>query len=434
MRYPDSMVRQQASSRRRPLFFMGATYFLGAFNDNFYKQAALLLAVSMGRQELQGVGTALFALPFIVCAAWAGWMADTFSKKRVVVFSKSLELCATLTGALGMVLVDWNLVLAMIFLMGLQSTLFGPALNGSVPEVFEEDYVPRANAVLKLFTTLSILLGMALGGAALDQRWVETDVPFGRLLVGAVAVSASCMGLLASLGMRPVPAAGTDEPFPWSGPLKSLREARAASRQPVLALAFAGNAFFYGMASLAVLVINSLGVVQLELSKTMTGLLSVAMMLGICGGSFLAARISSVRRWVHVPAPACLSMGLCLLLASLAPLFPDALRYGLVFVLLALAGVAGGVFIIPIASYIQVRPAPSDKGKIISAASFGAFVAIFLAGQLFDLFLLALSPSGMMATCGLATMAVSALFYRLAVRGKKQERQENPNEPQGDTQ
>lgn len=424
------MTATKRTDTRKPLFFMGTTYFLGAFNDNFYKQAALLLAVSMGRQELQGTGTALFALPFILCAAWAGWLADRFCKKHVVVFSKSLELCATLTGALGILLVDWTLVLSMIFLMGLQSTIFGPSLNGSVPELFEDRDVPRANAVLKLYTTLAILLGMALGGAALDQQWLDIsrwfgpEVPFGRLLVGCGAVAASCAGLLASLGMRRLPAAGTAEPFPWAGPLKSLRETRMAGRDPLLALAFAGNGFFYGMASLAVLVINSLGVVELGLSKTLTGLLSVAMMLGICAGSFVAARISSVRRWAHIPAPACLCMGLALGAAAAAPVVPEGVRYIALFGVLALAGLAGGIFLIPIASFIQVRPAPSDKGKVIAAASFVAFVAIFLAGQVFDLLLLALSPAGMMAGCGVVTVLAAAVFRHMAARASALERTE----------
>lgn len=64
---------------------MGACYALGTFNDNFFKQAALLLAITAGMHTFQGQATFLFALPFMLLSAWAGWLADRFSKKTIIV-------------------------------------------------------------------------------------------------------------------------------------------------------------------------------------------------------------------------------------------------------------------------------------------------------------------------------------------------------------
>ncbi len=145
---------------------MAGTYFLGVFNDNFFKQAALLLAITVGMGHLQSVATMLFSLPFIPFSAYAGWFADRFSKEWVVISSKILELCAMLIGAYGILALNWNCVLAMVFIMSTQSTLFGPALNGSIPELFPREYVPPANAILKLVATLAILAGIAMSGIA----------------------------------------------------------------------------------------------------------------------------------------------------------------------------------------------------------------------------------------------------------------------------
>ena len=63
-----------AGNGRKILLSMGTTYAMGTFNDNFFKQAALLLAASAGLESIQGVASAMFALPFVACSAWAGWL------------------------------------------------------------------------------------------------------------------------------------------------------------------------------------------------------------------------------------------------------------------------------------------------------------------------------------------------------------------------
>ncbi|HHB76027.1 MAG TPA: MFS transporter, partial [Desulfobulbus sp.] len=201
-------MQQEIKQARKRFIAMAVTYFLGVFNDNFFKQAVLLLAVSAGLSGLQGRATELFSLPFILFSAWGGWLADRFTKKRVVIGVKFLELAAMLIGAYGIVTMNWTCVLAMVFLMGLQSTLFGPALNGSIPELYPPEYVTTANSVLKLVTTIAILSGMALAGFALDLHLLQTRIPFGVLVVATGVVGIALLGVLASFGVYSRPASG----------------------------------------------------------------------------------------------------------------------------------------------------------------------------------------------------------------------------------
>ena len=180
-----------SGNRKYQALALGTSYALGTFNDNFFKQAGLLLAVTTGNAVFQSQVTFLFALPFVLFSAWSGWLADRFAKKSLVICAKTLELAAMLAGAWGMVTLDWNWMLAMTFCMGLSSTLFSPALNGSIPELFPVGQVPRINALFKLGTTASILFGVFLAGIALDQAWIETAYPFGRWLVAILAVTGS---------------------------------------------------------------------------------------------------------------------------------------------------------------------------------------------------------------------------------------------------
>lgn len=279
-------------SRRflRQTVSLGVSYTLGTFNDNFFKQAILLLAVSMGHTAVQAWGTVLFSLPFVLFSAWAGWLADRYPKCRLVLAAKALEVCAMLAGGWGLLQLHWSGMLAMLFCMGASATLFSPALNGSLPELFAREDVPRVNALFKLATTASILLGITLAGGALERQWLATEIPFGRWLVAAVAGGVAVLGLLSVFFIPYRPAAARKEdlpPFPWLGALDSARDLwRLRARQGIF-WCLCGDVFFYTLSTLVLLEINAYGVAQLGLGPTMVSLLPGGLMLttdGILGG------------------------------------------------------------------------------------------------------------------------------------------------------
>lgn len=406
-------IQQQIHKGRASFIAMAITYFLGAFNDNFFKQAALLLAVTVGMTQLQSSATMLFSLPFMLFSAYAGWFADRYSKGYVVIGAKILELCAMLIGAYGILTLNWNCVLAMVFIMSTQSTLFGPAINGSIPELYPTEYVITANAILKLVTTLAILAGIATSGIALDQTWLATEIPFGRVLVACVVVTVSVIGLIASFGVVKRKAAGTKESFPWLGPIQSLIGLLQLRKDPLLLTCIAGDAFFYLISSLVVLVLNVFGLVQLQLSATMTSLLAVSLMVGVCCGSFVAAKIASSSGWPKVMGPAALIMALGLVGSYGASLVEGSTGLVMVFSALAIAGFGGGLFLIPITSFIQIRPKAEQKGKIIGIANFAAFSGIFISGTLFNCLTALFSPAASLLVIGLVTIGFALLFFAL---------------------
>ncbi len=409
-------IQEQIKRGRASFIAMAITYFLGAFNDNFFKQAALLLAVIVGMSELQSSATMLFSLPFILFSAHAGWFADRFSKGKVVVGAKLLELCAMLIGAYGILTLNWNCVLTMVFIMSAQSTLFGPAINGSIPELYPKEYVTTANAILKLVTTLAILAGIALAGIALDQAWVATIIPFGQVLVACSVVGVALVGLLASFGVVKRKASGNTESFPWFGPIQSLRGLVGLRNDPLLLTCIAGDAFFYLISSLAVLVLNVFGLRQLHLSTTLTSLLAVALMVGVCCGSFVAAKVASGRNWPRVMGPAVFIMACGLIATYLASLVHNQFSLVLVFVSLVMAGLGGGLFLIPLTSFIQIRPRGQEKGKVIGIANFTAFSGIFISGILFDGLLALFSPATSLLVIGLVATGFALLFFILFSR------------------
>ena len=412
-------MQQEIKKARSRFIAMAVTYFLGVFNDNFFKQAVLLLAVAAGMAGLQGRATELFSLPFILFSAWGGWLADRFTKKRVVIGVKFLELVAMLIGAYGILTLNWTCVLTMVFLMGLQSTLFGPALNGSIPELYPPEYVTTANSILKLVTTVAILLGMALAGFALDLNLVATTIPFGRLVVAGSVVLIALLGVLASFGVYSRPATGGKIPFPWTGPLRSIRDLVDLRKDRLLLLAVSGDCFFYFISLLAVLVINTLGLQQLGLTKSATSLLSVSLMVGVCVGAFAASKLTSDKRWTHVLAPGALGMGICMAASGLLVQMLASVPFWLLLTLLAGAGSFGGLFLIPVTSFIQIRPAADSKGKIIAASNFLAFSGMWCSGRIFTVMDGYLLPSVSLIVLGVLAACVGIFLFILLWFTKK---------------
>lgn len=413
-----------SGNRKYQALALGTSYALGTFNDNFFKQAGLLLAVTTGNAVFQSQVTFLFALPFVLFSAWSGWLADRFAKKSLVICAKTLELAAMLAGAWGMVTLDWNWMLAMTFCMGLSSTLFSPALNGSIPELFPVGQVPRINALFKLGTTASILFGVFLAGIALDQAWIETAYPFGRWLVAILAVTVAAGGLVSTAFIPAYPGAGSRNPFPWSAVIDSFRFLRSLRKDGPLHLVIWAEAFFYFLSTLLLLEINNLGGAELGLSYTATSFLPVALMVGICAGSLLAAR-GTPESWRTLLVPAIMGIGVLLCLVPFVAAADPALRLPLLFGLYALAGTCGGLYLIPITSFIQVRPAATDKGRILGLDNCLSFTGILLAGQLY-LPLSLLRPSHGHVVLGILSLGVACVFLAV-MRGFG--RHQNPEEP-----
>jgi acyl-CoA synthetase (AMP-forming)/AMP-acid ligase II/MFS family permease/acyl carrier protein len=413
---------------------MGITYALGTFNDNFFKQAALLLAAAAGLSHIQGQATVLFSLPFILFSAWAGWLADRMPKRGIVIRAKALEVCAMSGAVLSLIWFSWGGILGVVFLMGLQSTIFSPALNGSVPEIFPAEDVPRVNAFLKTATTVSILLGIALAGVLLDLPAPsffpnEGDMyAFGRPVVGCAALLVAVIGLITAFGVRGT-AVSARKPasFPFLGPLDSLRHALQCREQdPALFTTLMGEAFFYCLASFTVLCITNLGVRQLNFSMTLTSLLSVALMLGICVGAVAAGRLGH-DSWRRVFVPAGMGMGVSLVLAGCVTRLPEAWALPYLLFLFTSTGTAAGIYLIPLISFIQIRPGKEVKGKVQGISNFACFSGIMLSGFILEL-TGEYSPALLLSGGGLVALAFMLWVARRIRRlpGPEEERTPSP--------
>src|ERR1035437_4146709 len=277
-------------------------------------------------------------------------MADRFPKSKVVIGAKACEFLAMLAGAAGIYFGHWSLIFTMLAIMGLQATFFSPALNGSLPELYPEWYIPRANGILRMLVTVAILSGIALAGVALDVPGQWRGMNLSLVVVGATVMAVSAAGFLVSLGGPHRPAASPRALLPWDGPLNTLRELRVACADRLLTVTIAVDVFVWFVGSVTILVINPMGIQQFGLSKTLTSGLIVSQLIGIGVGGLSIGKIASRPRWQRALAPAAVAMGWAMVGVTAVPLLASSAQVTALFALTFAMGLAGGVILIPVES------------------------------------------------------------------------------------
>jgi len=156
-----------------PLF---ATQFLGAFNDNLFRTAMVMLVIygiyGDAEQEatFSAIAGGLFILPFFLLSALSGQLADAGDKAAIIRIVKTAEILIMVFGAAGLLLHNIPLLLAALFAMGIHSTFFGPIKYAILPQHLNGDEVLGGTALVEAGTYIAILGGTLLGGVLVLQR------------------------------------------------------------------------------------------------------------------------------------------------------------------------------------------------------------------------------------------------------------------------
>ncbi|MBP8784355.1 MAG: MFS transporter [Synergistaceae bacterium] len=173
-----------------PLFL---TQFLGAFNDNFFKSAMVILityrlaeASGLDARILVTVAAGVFILPFFLFSASAGQLADKYERSRLIQLIKIAEIVIMSGAAAGFFLESIPLLMIILFLMGAQSTFFGPIKYSILPQHLKEDELIAGNALIETGTFISILTGTIFGGLFVLR---SGGIHFVSILVVGIAVA-----------------------------------------------------------------------------------------------------------------------------------------------------------------------------------------------------------------------------------------------------
>jgi acyl-[acyl-carrier-protein]-phospholipid O-acyltransferase/long-chain-fatty-acid--[acyl-carrier-protein] ligase len=384
------------------------TQFLGAFNDNLFKIVVSMLAVhavaaAHAGRELSIV-SAIFILPFLLFSGYAGQLADVYSKRTVLVLSKSLEIVAAGLGLVAFLFGLLQITYAVLFLIALQATFFSPAKYGILPEMLPDRDLSRANGVLEMSTFVAIVLGTAAGGF-LFEVWRAHLWLIGLLVVGVAVV-----GTASSFRIPRVPAAAPGRAIdrnPWGEIRTGLVTLR---RDRVLWLTVVGISYFWFLGSLLQLVVILFGTEVMALGDTWVGVLTAFAAIGIGAGSMAAGRLSGDKVELGLAPIGAIGMGVFAIVLALS-------GHSFVFaaINLTLVGFFGGLFAVPLNALLQQRSGGQEKGRLMATNNFLNMVAIMLAsGTLsFCSGQLRLSPDRILVVFGVVTLLSS--IYVLSV-------------------
>ncbi|QYF92222.1 MFS transporter [Massilia sp. PAMC28688] len=375
--------------RRFAPFFW--TQFLGAFNDNVFKTAFLVVltydAVSwttLDPKMLTSLIPGLFILPYVFFSATAGQIAEKMEKGRLAQYVKMIEIAIMAIAGFGWLTKSLPLLLFAVVGMGVHSALFGPVKYAYMPQHLKPEELTGGNGLVEMGTFVGILLGQVLGAALVQYAGIGVQLVAGGTLVLAI------LGLLVSYRIPHSPAPMPDlkiNPNPFTETIRNLSFSR---QNRTVFLSMLGNSWFwfYGAMILSQFPVYAKDYLHGDYS-VFVGLLTV-FSVGVGTGSLLCEKLSGHKVEIGLVPFGAIGLsifGIELYLASIAyagtaavsmagfVATPGALRILFDIVML---GVFGGLFIVPLFALIQTRCDPDHLSRTIGGLNI--LNALFMIG------------------------------------------------------
>ncbi|TDJ39692.1 MAG: MFS transporter [Gammaproteobacteria bacterium] len=385
----DSNQFSLLGQRRFAPFFV--TQFLGALNDNIFRNGLVILVTFQGvlvagmeAGMLANVAGALFILPFFLFSAMAGQLADKYEKSMLMRRIKLLEIALMSIAAVAFYTQSFTLLLLVLFMTGFQSTLFGPVKYAYLPQQLAADELIGGNALVESGTYVAIILGLIGGGLLVDGSLDS------QILIGAALIGVACLGYLAS---RQVPATKAVDPAltlslnAWK---ETWRIVGYARENKSVYLSILGISWFWFFGSAMTLQIPAYTRDIMHGNEVITTGLLAAFAIGVGIGSLLCERMSDHK--VELGLVPFGSIGLSVFAIDLYFAQPVAssthvnsiaeflARPGSwrVLIDLCLIGAFGGFYSVPLYALIQQRSRRQHLSRIIAANNI--INAIFMVG------------------------------------------------------
>ncbi len=379
-----SLLRQ----RRFLPFFV--TQFLGAFNDNVFKNALMFLltfqaaeALALNTNIMLNLAALLFILPFFLFSAIAGQCCDKFEKSRLIRFVKFAEIVIMSLAAVALLFEAYWVLLALLFLMGTQSTFFGPAKYAILPQHLENSELVGGNALVEMGTFAAILLGTIAAGMLMA---LEQPTPYVAMAVLVFAV----LGYLAS---RAIPVAKANAPeltLSYRIIAQTMEMVRTTRETRSIFLAIVAISWFWFLGAAYLTQFPNFAKVILQGDTSAVTLLLFVFTLGIGVGSMCCEKLSGSRIELGIVPIGSLGLTFCgvALYFSIPPspsaeitwqMMLDQGHYWSLLWSLFGIGFFGGVFIVPLYAFVQERAPEHYRARTIAVINI--MNALFMVGS-----------------------------------------------------
>lgn len=411
-------------SRRFLPFFL--TQALGAFNDNAFRNALVMLVafqMSLSDRSVSlytNLAPALFILPFFLFSATAGQLAEKYEKTRIIRFIKLFEIAAMAIAAIGFVTHHTILLLVVLFLMGMHSTLFGPIKYAILPQALRPQELVGGNGLVEMGTQLAMLLGMIAGSALMLISGV------GPIAASCATVLIAILGYLASRSIPLAPATAPNLKFSWNPLTETGKVLRLTRRDPAVFNAVLGISWFWFFGTVLIAQLPNYTRMNLGGDGTVNMLVLTLFSLGTGIGSLLCERMSGRRVEVGiVPLGAFgLSMfGVDLYFArsgvsSLHGLdwlaFLTSQGSWRIVMDLTMIGVFAGFYVVPLFAFVQSRTPAEQLSRVIAGNNIlNALLICLASGFGLALSTIGLHPAKIFLITALLNVAVAVYIFTL---------------------
>jgi len=353
------------------------TQFFGAFNDNVFKNALIILIAFQGAQFIDAdadllinISAALFILPFFLFSATAGQWIDKYEKSRSIRVIKLLEVLIMLAAAFAFIQGYIFVLISLLFLMGTQSTFFGPAKYSYIPQHLKPAELIEGNAWVQMATFVAILIGTILGGVLIAQE-------HGRHYVAFAIVSFAVLGYLSSRYIPLTPSLNEDLKINWNVFSETCRNIKFLKSNRIVFLSILGVSWFWFLGATYLVQLPNYTKTTLGGNEQVVTLLLTLFTLGIGIGSLLCNWLSGKK--IEIGLVPFGSIGLTLFGVDMYFSQPDVLpttTLGLAEFLangnlrliadVVLIGFFGGLYIVPLMALVQQRSEPAHMSRVIA--------------------------------------------------------------------
>ncbi|QFS85385.1 MULTISPECIES: MFS transporter [unclassified Marinobacter] len=372
------------SERRFLPFFV--TQFAGAFNDNLFKNALLLLVTytagglfGLSADVVVNLAAMLFILPFFLFSAIAGQVADRFEKSAVIRWIKFAEVVIMGVAAVGLWFGWYEMLFLLLFLTGVQSAFFGPVKYAILPQALKDSELVGGNALVEMGTFVAILVGTLMAGVMM-----KAPVP-GPVIAVAVALLAVA-GLIAALRIPKAEAAAPDLRIHFR-PLRETWKLMAIARENHnVFLSILAISWFWFLGAAYLTQFPNFAKTHLMGDETVVTILLAIFTIGIAAGSIACERLSGHK--IELGIVPIGSLGLSFFGIDLYFNMPEQPipsdwwmiitdpHYRQVAIDLLAIGIFGGLFIVPLYAYVQREASPDTRARVIAALNI--FNALFM--------------------------------------------------------
>ena len=371
-----------------------ASQFFGAMNDNVLKGVLTFMVISgvwsgqlgAGGQGIVGI---CFTIPFMLLSGYAGQIADRYSKRTVTMWVKIVEIPIAIIAGIGFMTSNLPITLIALIALTCQSSFFGPAKYGMIPELVDDSDLSRANGTINMMTNLAVIIGTLTAGFISDAYCPAPAAAATGLtwLPGAALVAIAVGGLIAATFLTPLQPGDRNLKFDFNPVATYMETIREMSKSRLLMVMLAWG-YFYLLAGIALFILPEYTVVlkitNAEASVLM-GVLGIAVGIGCAAAGLISGHRIEPRL---IPIGAAGLVLFFTLLAAVPPWIPNMrpmvrIAFSNVALFIFGAGFFAGFYIIPLQALLQKMSPDDERGRFLGTANAVSFAFLTIAALLY---------------------------------------------------